>query len=88
MRSPVFSSKNLTTLTEKLSLCEYLMKMPRIFCELLKVFTVIVRYIFTSCREYLANNVDLTKKYSLNVSRLGMSVTTQGGSGRQFVTGP
>ena len=26
------------------------------------LFTVIVRYIFTSCREYPANNVGLTKK--------------------------
>ena len=34
------------------------------------LFTVIVRYIFTSCREYPANNVGLTKKWSLNVCSL------------------
>ena len=26
--------------------------------------------------------------YDTSISRLGMSVTTQGGSGRQYVTGP
>ena len=31
------------------------------------LFTVIVRYIFTSCREYPAKKVGLTKKWSLNV---------------------
>ena len=30
----------------------------------------------------------LTMKAAPHESRLGMSVTTQGGSGRQFVTGP
>ena len=34
------------------------------------LFTVIVRYIFTSCREYPANNAGLTKKLSLNVCSL------------------
>ena len=34
------------------------------------LFTVIVRYIFTSCRKYPANNVGLTKKWSLNVCSL------------------
>ena len=34
------------------------------------LFTVIVRYIFTSCREYPGNKVGLTKKLSLNVCSL------------------
>ena len=34
------------------------------------LFTVIVSYIFTSCREYPANKVGLTKKCSLNVCSL------------------
>ena len=34
------------------------------------LFTVIVRYIFTSCRVYPANKVGLTKKWSLNVCSL------------------
>ena len=45
------------TLMEKLSLCEYLTNILRT-----ALFTVIVRYIFTSCREYPANKSGLTKK--------------------------
>ena len=56
-RSTLYLNKILFTLTEKLSLCEYLTNILRT-----ALFTVIVRYIFTSCREYPANKVGLTKK--------------------------
>ena len=37
---------------------------------------------------HLMENEFVAENYSRYYSRLGMSVTTQGGSGRQFVTGP
>ena len=60
--SPIYKKddKSLPTPTEKLSLCEYLTNMLRILRTALS--TVIVHYRFTSCSEYPANKVGLTKK--------------------------
>ena len=47
-----------------------------------------IHHRFPDGEDYIQDSIHNRSQTERAISRLGMSVTTQGGSGRQFVTGP